>query len=232
MTSRPGQLRAVIFDLDGTLVDTADEFVVVVQALRAEHELAPMDPQRIRASVSNGARALVALGLGIAEEAAEFEGKRLRGVDVFLGVVVLAGVAILVPELTLSSGVTRGVLWGVAAVVFGGLSFWVLGIGLERTEAAVDAWHGRIADRTARGIVGTTLEITPFRVTYTIRGDTWRTVVEEPAQEVEVRRDEIGEFQTDAGVATLYKSTRSLRWKAVVWMVTDDVRRALDTFIG
>ncbi|MGL4564448.1 MAG: HAD hydrolase-like protein, partial [Halioglobus sp.] len=50
---RPESLKAVIFDLDGTLVDTADEFVVVVQALRAEHGRSAMDPQRIRASVSN-----------------------------------------------------------------------------------------------------------------------------------------------------------------------------------
>ena len=35
MRELPEKLQAVIFDLDGTLVDTADEFVVVVQALRA-----------------------------------------------------------------------------------------------------------------------------------------------------------------------------------------------------
>ena len=77
------QPDSLIFDLDGTLVDTADEFVVVVQALRAEHELAPMNPQRIRASVSNGARSLVTLGLGIPEEAAEFEAKRLRLLELY-----------------------------------------------------------------------------------------------------------------------------------------------------
>ena len=61
----PESLKAVIFDLDGTLVDTAAEFVVVLQALRAEHGLDPMDPVRIRASVSNGARSLVSLGLDL-----------------------------------------------------------------------------------------------------------------------------------------------------------------------
>ena len=74
----PHRLRAVLFDLDGTLVDTADEFVPAVQALRAEHDLAPMDPDRIRASVSNGARALVALGLDIHESDSRFETQRLR----------------------------------------------------------------------------------------------------------------------------------------------------------
>ncbi len=49
---KPTQLKAVLFDLDGTLVDTADEFVVVVQQLRAEHGLEPMDPDRIRVEVA------------------------------------------------------------------------------------------------------------------------------------------------------------------------------------
>ena len=35
MNSLPRNLKAVIFDLDGTLIDTADDFIVVVQALRA-----------------------------------------------------------------------------------------------------------------------------------------------------------------------------------------------------
>ncbi|HBQ39223.1 MAG TPA: phosphoglycolate phosphatase, partial [Halieaceae bacterium] len=51
----------MLFDLDGTLVDTASEFVVVVQALRAEYGLPPLEAALIAASVSNGARALVTL---------------------------------------------------------------------------------------------------------------------------------------------------------------------------
>ena len=86
MSARPRELKAVIFDLDGTLVDTADEFVMVVQALRAEHGRAAMDPARIRASVSNGARALVALALDIAEEEPVFEQKRQRLLDLYSGV--------------------------------------------------------------------------------------------------------------------------------------------------
>lgn len=74
----PKTLRAVIFDLDGTLIDTADEFIPAVQTLRAENGLPEMEPERIRATVSNGARALVSLGLGLAEDAPAFEAQRLR----------------------------------------------------------------------------------------------------------------------------------------------------------
>lgn len=108
------KLKAVLFDLDGTLVDTADEFVVVVQALRAEHGYTEMDAQRIRASVSNGARALVALGLGITEDAPEFESKRLRLLELYSE--VLGSVAQLYPGIPplLRALEARGISWGVA----------------------------------------------------------------------------------------------------------------------
>jgi len=58
------KIRAVLFDLDGTLIDSAPDFIPAVNQLRAEHKLAALDEARIRATVSNGARALVSLALG------------------------------------------------------------------------------------------------------------------------------------------------------------------------
>ena len=114
MSARPRALRAVIFDLDGTLIDTADEFVVVVQALRAEHGRPEMDPQRIRASVSNGARALVSLGLDLPEESPQLEPQRLRLLELYSEVLgstakPYPGIVELLAELG-----RRGIGWGIA----------------------------------------------------------------------------------------------------------------------
>lgn len=110
----PARLRAVIFDLDGTLVDTADEFIPVVQNLRAEHGRGPMDPERIRASVSNGARALVSLGLDLPEDAPGFETKRLRLLELYSE--LLGTVAVVYPgiESLLASLTERGIGWGIS----------------------------------------------------------------------------------------------------------------------
>lgn len=62
-----------MFDLDGTLVDTAPDFIRVLNGLRAEEDLPPLDEQAIRNTVSEGARALVTLGFGVTEGEPCFE---------------------------------------------------------------------------------------------------------------------------------------------------------------
>lgn len=52
---------ALLLDLDGTLLDTAADFIHVIQSMQKEDGIEPTDGQRIRNTVSNGARALVRL---------------------------------------------------------------------------------------------------------------------------------------------------------------------------
>ena len=54
--------RAVLFDLDGTLLDTAPDMVGALNALRTEESLAPMPYEAIRSAVSHGAARVVKAG--------------------------------------------------------------------------------------------------------------------------------------------------------------------------
>lgn len=54
--------RALLFDLDGTLLDTAPDMVGALNRLRLEEGLAPLPFEALRPFVSHGARGLVGAG--------------------------------------------------------------------------------------------------------------------------------------------------------------------------
>lgn len=55
-------LRAVLFDLDGTLLDTAPDMVSALNALRQEQSLAPLPYEMVRSAVSHGSARMVNVG--------------------------------------------------------------------------------------------------------------------------------------------------------------------------
>jgi len=73
----PFQPAAVLFDLDGTLADTADDLAAPVNAMRIERGLEPLPIEALRPFASMGARGLILRGLGVSKEAPEFESLRL-----------------------------------------------------------------------------------------------------------------------------------------------------------
>ncbi|HEX4232066.1 MAG TPA: HAD-IA family hydrolase [Bryobacteraceae bacterium] len=70
----------IIFDLDGTLIDSSKDLVISVNAMRDHLGLAPLDPLLIHSYVGNGAPMLVkrSLGPAVTNEMAE------RGLAYFL----------------------------------------------------------------------------------------------------------------------------------------------------
>jgi 2-phosphoglycolate phosphatase len=55
-------LRAVLFDLDGTLLDTAPDMVAALNALRMEEALPTLPYETVRSAVSHGAARVVKVG--------------------------------------------------------------------------------------------------------------------------------------------------------------------------
>jgi len=72
------RLRAVLFDMDGTLLDTAPDFIAICQTMLAERGLPNVDPQLIRDVISGGAKAMVAATFAMSPEAPEFDALRLE----------------------------------------------------------------------------------------------------------------------------------------------------------
>ena len=61
------KLKAILFDLDGTLLDTAPDFIVCVNRLREQLDKPLLADATIRAQVSNGARAMTRLAAELPE---------------------------------------------------------------------------------------------------------------------------------------------------------------------
>ncbi len=66
--ARPLPVAAVLFDLDGTLADTAPDLVAALNRVRADRGLAPLPYAALRPFASHGARGLVGAGFGVVPE--------------------------------------------------------------------------------------------------------------------------------------------------------------------
>ena len=60
--------RAVLFDLDGTLADTAPDLAAATNLLRTQRGLDPVPYERLRAVASAGGRGLLGAAFGILPE--------------------------------------------------------------------------------------------------------------------------------------------------------------------
>ena len=104
---------AVLFDLDGTLLDTAPDFVLALNALRVEEGLTALSLDDIRPHVSHGSPALIRVAFGADDDQARFDRRRLRLLDLYAA--TLAQAAQLFPGMdeVLDTIEQRGLVWGI-----------------------------------------------------------------------------------------------------------------------
>ena len=106
-------IKAIFFDLDGTLLDTAPDFVLCVNRLREKRGDAPLPAATIRAEVSNGARALTRLATGLADDDPELDTANCELLDIYRE--ILGHHSVLFPGManTLQWIETQGLHWGI-----------------------------------------------------------------------------------------------------------------------
>lgn len=81
LMSQPNTIEGIFFDLDGTLLDTSEDFIFTVNKMLAEDHLPAMEGELIRSYVSEGSRKLVQLAYGLEPSDPKVEGLRNRLLD-------------------------------------------------------------------------------------------------------------------------------------------------------
>jgi 2-phosphoglycolate phosphatase len=106
-------IEAVLFDLDGTLVDTAPDMGGALNNLLSEENLPPIPLETIRPYVSQGGMVLTRLGFSEHVEESEIESLRLRFLDHYHAIVADESVLFDNFEQVLSSLEHRNIPWGI-----------------------------------------------------------------------------------------------------------------------
>lgn len=105
--------RAILFDLDGTLADTAPDLAAAANFLRNEHGLEPAPYEVLRPVASAGARGLIGAALNIRPDQAEYEALRIRFLDRYeANMVVHSKLFDSIPAM-LAQLEARGIAWGI-----------------------------------------------------------------------------------------------------------------------
>lgn len=105
--------RAVLFDLDGTLADTAPDLGYALNRQLLDRGMAALPIEKVRSHASSGARGLLHTGFGITPEDAGYEAMRDEFLDIYEN--NLARDSRLFPgiETLLDQIESRGLRWGI-----------------------------------------------------------------------------------------------------------------------
>ena len=105
--------KAILFDLDGTLADTAPDLGAALNHLRVKEGLPPLTLPEFRGYASSGARGLLKVGFGLLPEDSRYESMRNAFLDFYEAHICVE--SRLFPGVTELLGAIeqRGLRWGV-----------------------------------------------------------------------------------------------------------------------
>ena len=106
-------IRTILFDLDGTLADTAPDLGAALNTLLVEHNKSALPYASIRPVASHGAAGLIELGFGVARDTPRFAPLRERFISIYRGRLtretrLFPGIPVLLDQLA-----ARGLNWGI-----------------------------------------------------------------------------------------------------------------------
>lgn len=105
--------KAILFDLDGTLLDSAPDLVAAANLLRTRRNLPPLPYEILRPQASKGARGLVGTAFGINTEDTRYAGLRDEFLQTYEAAMTVhsrlfAGVTVMLEGLK-----EHGIVWGI-----------------------------------------------------------------------------------------------------------------------
>ena len=106
-------LKAVLFDLDGTLIDSAPDLAGAANDLRATHGLPPLAYAALRPLVGSGARGMVGAAFDVRPGDAGFEGLRDAFLDRYAQRMLQETASFADVERLLTSVEASGLVWGI-----------------------------------------------------------------------------------------------------------------------
>lgn len=106
-------MQAVLFDLDGTLVETASDLGYALNLLRERHGQPFLPEETIRPYASHGSRGLLEIGFGLYPTDASFEAMRAEYLDLYSQVMLRQPLLFEGMAETLQEIEARGFRWGI-----------------------------------------------------------------------------------------------------------------------